>query len=57
MFSQVFIEMLSFLGILIVGAIILGILIFATAFVVCVVQGIVKAAKTIKGKGDNNNDR
>lgn len=57
MFSQVFMEMLSFLGILIVGAIILGILIFATVFVVCIVQDIVKAAKTITNKGDNNHDK
>jgi hypothetical protein len=57
MFSHVFIEMLSFLGILIVGAIILGILIFATVLVVCVVQGIVKAAKTIRNKGDSNHDK
>ena len=57
MFSSVFIEMLSFLGILIVGAIILGILIFATVFVVCIMQGIIKAVKTIKNKGDNNHDK
>lgn len=57
MFSEVFIEMLSFLGIVIVGAIILGILIFATVFVVCITQGIIKAAKAIKSKGGNNRDK